>query len=364
LTVDPKAENVATLKRLVKSRSEDNIFKFRNSGWIVKRYNWFMMLFSVALVLFTSACGSVTSTGSSSSSSDPSSVVIAYQPGLASASLVVIKQRKTLESQFPHTNIQWKIFQSGAAVREAMIANQAQVGYMGIPPYMVGWDRGVNWGILTTLSRQDSWLVVKNPKITSLKDFTSGDKVGMPAPDSLQSIVLRKAAQEQLGNAHALDNNIVSIPQADGVQALITGQLAGHLTSPPFEFQEVAAGGHAIVKSFDIFGQISSDAVVVLKNFYNQYPAFARKLYQDIQDATAFVTGNPDQTAQYLSQEQAGKPSAVQFKTWLQEPSVVYNLTPFGLVNYASFMQSIGLISKVPNSVQAFELPILNGAGS
>jgi NitT/TauT family transport system substrate-binding protein len=206
--------------------------------------------------------------------------------------------------------------------------------------------------------------MVKNPKIKSLKDFSQGDKIGLPAPDSLQSIVLRKAAQEQLGNAHALDNNLVSIPQADGVQALITGQIAGHLTSPPFQFQEVAAGGRAIVKSFDVFGQISSDAVVVLKNFYNQYPGFARKLYQDIQDATAFVTSNPDQTAQYLSQEQAGKPSVDQFKTWLQEPSVIYNMTPLGLVNYASFMQSIGLISKVPNSVQAFELPILNGAGS
>ncbi len=50
-----------------------------------------------------------------------------------------------------------------------MIANQAQVGYLGIPPFLVGWDRGVNWRILTTLSRQDSWLVVKDPTIKSLK---------------------------------------------------------------------------------------------------------------------------------------------------------------------------------------------------
>jgi len=168
LAVERKAENEGAAKTPGVLRIREEVFRRVNSGGIVNRRSWLMMLISGVLVFCASACGSAT-TGNSSSPSVPSSVVIAYQPGLSSASLVVLKQRKTLESQFPRTSIQWKIFQSGAAVREAMIANQAQVGYLGIPPFLVGWDRGVNWRILTTLSRQDSWLVVKDPTIKSLK---------------------------------------------------------------------------------------------------------------------------------------------------------------------------------------------------
>src|SRR6266568_1931846 len=103
----------------------------------MRKHNWSLALILVALALTLlptlSACGNADSSGSSGSqggqgtSGAPSTVTIAYQPSLGAASLVVLRYQKTLEHQFPKTTIQWKLLQSGAAVREAIIANQAQI---------------------------------------------------------------------------------------------------------------------------------------------------------------------------------------------------------------------------------------------
>ena len=207
---------------------------------MTKHYEPFA-LFLVLIVLLTTACGSAATANSSSSSSSsvPSSFTIAYQPGLSALTLVILKQQKTLEKQFPQTNFQWKVVNSGASVRDAMIANQAQLGSLGLPPFLVGWDHGFDWKVLAATNRADIWLVTKNPRLKTLKDFTPDDKIGVVAPDSQQAILLRKAAQDQLGNAHALDHNLVSIASADGEQALLNGQLAAHYSGAPFRIEKL-----------------------------------------------------------------------------------------------------------------------------
>jgi len=92
-------------------------------------------------------------------------LTIAYQPGLSYSSLIVMRERGSLEKPFPQTKITWLVLNSTAAVRDA--------------------------------------------SIKTVKDLRPDMKIGMPYPDSLQSLTLRKAAAEQLGNAHALDTAMI-----------------------------------------------------------------------------------------------------------------------------------------------------------
>lgn len=323
-----------------------------------------LTFFLAALILLLSACGTTANGSSGSSSAAPSSFTIAYQPGLGAVTIVVLKQQKTLEKLFPNTKIQWKVVFSGSAVREAMIADQAQLGTLGIPPFLVGWDRGFDWKVLSASTRSDSWLVTKNPRIKSLKDFGPNDKIGVVAPDAQQAIALRKAAQQQLGDAHALDKNLVTISSADGEQAYLSGQLAGHLSGSPFQQREVAAGGRIIFHTQDAFGPVGAGVVALRQSFYDQYPEFVKKLYKSYLEAADFASKNHAQAAQYLSQDQAGGGTPAQFKELLDGSTLEFSPTPTGLIAYASFMKTIGLTSKVPASVKDIELPTLNGAGS
>jgi NitT/TauT family transport system substrate-binding protein len=328
-----------------------------------KRHRPFTLLF-VILALFASACG--TSTSASSGADAPSSFSIVYQPGLGAAIFISLKLQKTLDKQFPNTNFQWKIVNSGAAVREAVLSGQGQVGTLGIPPFLVGWDKGMDWKVLLATSRSDAWLVAKDPKFKSLKDFGPDDKIGVVAPDSQQAIQLRKFAQDQLGNAHALDKNMIAIGAADGEAALLSGQIAAQLSGPPFQNREVAAGAHIILHTRDSFGPVGAGVIALPQSFYNQYPTFSKKVYQDLEESSAYVASHHDEVAQELAQDKVsgGGGTAVQFKKLLDDTSLVFDTTPSGLIAYSTFMKSIGLISKIPSSVSDLELPTVTGTGN
>lgn len=316
----------------------------------------------IALVLFVSACGNV----ASSSSGAPASFTIVYQPGLGAVTFITLKLQETLDKQFPHTNFQWKIVNSGSAVREAVLSGQGQLGTLGISPFLVGWDKGMDWKVLLATSRGDTWLVAKDPRFKTLKDFGPNDKIGVVAPDAQQAIVLRKAAQQQLGNAHALDKNLVAISSADGEQSLLAGQLAANFAGSPFQEQEVAAGGHIVLHSNQPFGPVGAGLIVLPESFYNQYPTFSKTVYGDLLNASNYVAAHHEQAAQYLAQDagSGGKGTEAQFKKLLDDTSLVFDTTPSGLMAYATFMQSTGLITKVPASVNDLELPTVRGTGN
>ncbi|GCE30025.1 nitrate ABC transporter substrate-binding protein [Dictyobacter alpinus] len=329
-----------------------------------QRYR-FLAFLLMLVVVCVSACGG-NAANADGGKGAPSSFTIVYQPGLGSVTFITLKLQKTLSKQFPHTTIEWKIVNSGSAVREAILSGQGQLGSLGISPFLVGWDRGMDWKVLLATSRSDTWLVAKNPRIKSLKDFGPGDKIGVVAPDAQQAIVLRKAAEQQLGNAHALDKNLVAIGSVDGEQALLSGQLAANFAGSPFQEREVAAGGHIVLHTNQPFGPVGTGLIVLPQSFYNQYPEFSKTVYKDLQSVTTYVTNHHQEAAEYLAQDagSGGRGSVKQFKTLIDNKSLAFETTPSGLIAYANFMKATGFISKVPGSVNDLELPTVSGTGS
>jgi NitT/TauT family transport system substrate-binding protein len=282
----------------------------------------------------------------------PAEITIAYQPGLSYSNLIVMREQRALEKQFPQTKITWAVLNSTAAVREGFIAGQIQIGAGSIPPFLTGWEKGVGWKVLASLNQMSVWLVTRDKSVRTLKDLKPDTKIGMPSVDSLQSLTLRKAALEQLGNAHALDSAIVAIDHPSGFQALLVGQLGAHLSAPPFQYQEVQAGGHVIVRSFDVFGKHTFNSVYVNEKFANEHPQFVKTFYRDLLDATQFLKAHPREASEILAKDAGGKVPARDFEGWLRRPDVIFSTTPHGFLAMAKFMQSIGSLKNVPSSMR------------
>ncbi len=293
----------------------------------------------------------------------PARVTIAYQPGLGYAQLIIMKRQQVLEKRFPNTTFEWKILAAGAPIRDGMIAGQIQVGAGGTGPFLVGWDRGVGWRILSSLNQMDLWLMAMDPNIKSLRDIKPGMQIGLPAPDSIQAVVLRRAAQQQLGNPNALDQNMVAIAHPAGVQALLGGQLAAHLTSPPFQFQEKDAGARVVLRSFDVFGPHTFNSVWVMESFYNEYPEFNKAFYEAIVEATRLIKEMPAEAARLVAEEEGGQVSPQTYRDWMTREGMVYDTVPRGFLKFAEFMRSIGMISKAPSSIKELTVPLLGDAG-
>jgi NitT/TauT family transport system substrate-binding protein len=277
-------------------------------------------------------------------------MAIAYQPGIGYAQLLIIKQEGWLEEDLPETEISWQQLSSGAAIRDGMLAGDINVGSGGVGPFLVGYDGGVDWKLLSALNEMDLWLMAMDPEYQSLNDFQDGGKIAMPAPDSIQAVILRRGAQEQLGDAKALDSNIVALGHPDGLQALLSGQIAGHLTSPPFQFQEQDQGAHRVLSSFDLFGPHTFNSVFVRQNYHDDNPEAMEALYSDIQRATELIQDDPDAAAEDLSAESEDETSPEDFKRFISEEGVTYTTEPRGFIEFAEFMQQSGLIKNVPES--------------
>lgn len=294
----------------------------------------------------------------------PAEITVAYQPGLSYSNLIVMREQRLLEKQFPQTKVNWTVLGSTAAVRDGFIANQIQIGAGSIPPFLTGWDRGVGWKILASLNQMSVWLVARDNNVKTVKDLKPDMKIGMPSLDSLQSLTLRKAAAEQLGNAHALDTAIVAIDHPSGMQALQVGQLTAHLGAPPFQYQEVQDGGHVVARSFDVFGPHTFNSVYVGAKFADEHPQFVKAFYRDLLDATQFLKAHPREASEILSKDAGGKVSARDFEGWLRRKDVIFSTTPHGFLAMAKFMHSIGSLQKVPSSMREIDCAItLGGVG-
>ncbi len=293
----------------------------------------------------------------------PDSVTIAYQPGLGYANLIVLKESGALEKRFPHTRFDWRQLASGAAIRDGMIAGQIQMGAGGCPPFLIGWDRGVDLKLIGALNEASLWLVTRQANVHTLKELSRTAKIGMPAPDSIQAIVLRKAAQDQLGDAHAFDASIVAIQHPLGVAALAGGQLDAHLSSPPFQEEEVATGAHPILKSYDVFGRSTFNVIYTTAAFEKDHPQFVAAFYKELRDATDVVVKNPQQAADYLAKDAGGATPPATFKRWLATDNITFTTVPHGLMKYAKFMKEIGYLTKTPATIRDLELSTIAGQG-
>lgn len=319
----------------------------------------------VAVTLVAAACGSSASSSSSAAaaaSSSPSGLsgklVIAVQPDLGYSPLYIVEQEGWLKQAMPHVSVTWETLNSGSAMETGMLSGSIDVGAGGVAPFILGWSKGVGWKLVTSLGESDLWLVVK-PQITSFKSITPSDRIAVVAPTSIQAIILKAAAQKYLGNPSALDQNLTILSHPVAYQAFRSGTIQGALDAPPFQQEEVAAGGHVLLKSYSLFGPSTFNSAFALPSYYNSHKQIMNVLVQQVKRAVALLNSHPNQAAKIISAYEHGSLSAAAAKADITSSSEHWTITPHGYLAYAKFMKSIGLISKAPTSMSQIEFPTL-----
>jgi NitT/TauT family transport system substrate-binding protein len=311
------------------------------------------------LAAFTAAAPAAKSQGGG----PPSRLTIAYQPGLGYAALILMKELKSIEKRYPGTRVEWKVLASGTPITQGVVTGDIQIGAVGTGPMLVGWARGVNWKVIAPLNLGDLWLMAKDPNIRTIADLR-GKRIATPTNTSIQAVMLRKMAQVKLGDHRALDGGLVALDHPDGMQALLTGQIDAHFTSPPFQFQERLRGAHIIGKSYGYFGAHTFLVTVMQQKFYDDHTAFARFFYNQVVAMNNLIKNNPQRVARILEKDAGGQPTWRQFKQWLaakdpatKRPALTWTTRPLGLMRTAAFMQKTGQLSKSPQNWRELVFP-------
>jgi NitT/TauT family transport system substrate-binding protein len=276
-------------------------------------------------------------------------ITISEQFGLAYAPVQVMRLLNLIEEEDPSITVKWVQLENTAAIREAMVAGRLDIGFGGIPPFLIGWDSGMDWKIAVGLSSAPLGLVSKKESVQNLDDFNREDKIILPQPGSIQHILLAMALERNSGNAHLLDDNLLTMSHPDGLNAMLSDpSVTAHFTAPPYLFTELEQDGFQLILTGEeamggpftfIVGSATED---LFKNRQDIYQVFIRAISKAIQ----FITDNPDKTADLLAPEYGIDRDTLH--TYLTYPGMQFSTVINGVMDFAQFMKRIGYIQKVP----------------
>jgi NitT/TauT family transport system substrate-binding protein len=311
----------------------------------------------VAAAVLALGIGAASSAQGASEATRPDKITIAYQFGVGYAPLLIIKQQRLLEKAYPGLQVEWKQLASGTPITDGIIKGDIQIGAMGTGPFLVGWARGINWRVIAPLDEADLWLMARDSSIRTVADLR-GKRIATPTATSIQAVALRKMAQVKLGNPRALDSSLISMDHPDGMQALLSGQIDAHFTSPPYQWQELGRGAHVVGKSYGYFGAHSFLVTVLTQKFYDEYRAFSQRFYRLVKQSIDLINKKPKTAAAILAREDQTEATTTQFTRWItRKKSLTFTTRPRGLMRTAGFMNKIGLLNKVPGSWRELVFP-------
>ncbi len=262
---------------------------------------------------------------------------IARQFGLAYAPLTIMEDQKLIEKHAPSLGVEWVQLGNTAAIREAILSDQLDIGFMGIPPYLIGAENGMNWQIFTGLSQAPLGLMSNDEQINELSDIRQDQKIALPQPGSIQHILLSMAAKRELGNAKVFDNQLVSMKHPDGVQLLLSdSDISMHFTSPPYIFEEQEAGMNQVISGEEAFGGQFTFIVGTLREEMLGEITTVQAVKNALDESIAFMENNKEETLNILS-KQYGIDSN-KLEKFIYEENMSYSRDVLGLESFVGFM--------------------------
>lgn len=258
-----------------------------------------------ALALGLGACGgddaadtAATTGDQSGTASAPERLVIGYQ-AIPNGDLVV-KHNGWLERALPNTKIEWKLFDSGGSVNEAVAAKSIDIGLAGSSP--------VSRGLSQPLAYQVPWIhdvigsaeaLVVKPAITDIKGL-EGKTIATPLASTSHYSLLAALADAGVDQSKV---KVIDAEPDDIFAAWKRGDIDGAYVWNPNLDKIVKDGGKLLIDSAALAkkGKTTYDLAVATNDFASKYPEAlqtwveqqdkAVKLYRSDEEAWATAVG-------------------------------------------------------------------------
>jgi NitT/TauT family transport system substrate-binding protein len=289
-------------------------------------------------------------------------ITIAKEFGIGYLPYLIMEHERLVEKHtkargLGEVKVNWKTFGGSGFMQSALISGQLEFGSSGVPWFLLLWDK--TNGDVKSVGALDSmpiYLNTRNPKVKTVKDFGEGNKIALPAiKSSVQAITLQMAAAKLFGTAQAskLDPLTVSLNHPDGMTAMLSGagEIDSHFTSPPFQDLELKDPRvHRVLSSYEVLdGAATFIITATTTKFQKANPKIFDAFVAALEEAQAFIGSKKRESAQiYLAMSGDKRLSLDDLLKMLDNPEYRFTLVPEGVMKYANFMASTGMIKKRP----------------
>ena len=298
---------------------------------------------------------------------------LAKQFSMGYLQLNVMEHRQLIEKHakalgIPEVKVIWQTFNGPAAINDALLSGQIDIGSGGVPGLLVVWSKskGTPQEIrgISALSSQPVLLNTRDPSIGTIKDFKPTDRIAVPAVKvSVQAILLQMEAAKVFGEKEftKLDTQTVSMTPPDATVALLGGksEITAVFSVPPFQQQQLEQPGiHTVLNSFDIMGGSSSFTVAwTTAKFRDSNPMLYKALIAALKEATDIINKDKAAAGQLWIEDSKSKLTPEMVGKIVAGPQVRWTLTPEHTMKFADFMAEVGTLKNKATSWKDYFFP-------
>ena len=293
-----------------------------------------------------------------------SEIKVAKQYGISYLPLMLMEDQKLIEKHARALGVDvtvgWAQFAGGNVMNDALLSGSLQFASGGVGPLITLWSRtrgNLDVRAVGALNSMPLYLVSRNPNVTTIRDLTDKDRIGMPAVKiSVQALALQMAAEKEFGpgQQNKLDPLTVSMAHPDAMQALLSGQseINAHFGSPPFQYQELAKPGMRLVlNNYDVMGgAVTFNLVWTSGKFRADNPKLYQAFAEALDEAIGQINADKRAAAETYLRISKDKDSLENIVAMMNDPLIVFTTTPQSVMKYADFMYKTGAIKVKPDS--------------
>ena len=310
----------------------------------------------------------------SSFADEASSIVIVSQHGLPYLPLMVMDSLQLVQKHAARLGLaslktEYKSLGGTQSLIDALLSRQMDFGVTGVPSLATLWDKTAGTAnevrALSAVQSMPFMLVTNKPEIKTIKDFTSQDKIAVPAIKvSSQAICLQMAAAKEWGDDQyaKLDAFTITRSHPDAAVSIIakTTEIDSHYSVAPYYYYELATSGvHNVLKSYDTLGGPGTNGVMLMsKRFRDANPKVTQAVYAALSEAHEFINKKPGDAAQiYIKTTSEKRSNQEEMTKFISDPDNIWTTTPQQTMTFAGFMHKVGTMKRVPSSWKDLYMP-------
>lgn len=306
---------------------------------INRRILFVFMLSVVVGTLLFSGCGK----------KEEAKLVIADQFGLAYAPLEIMKaqglvEKNLAERGIENVRVEYKKLGNTATIREAMVAGDLDIGFVAIPPFLLGKDKGMDWRIISGLSESPVGLVTRDSRLENVSQLGSEQRIILPQPGSIQHILLSMYTEREFGDATYFDKQLLTMTHPDGLVVMSNEKTEYlHFTTPPFLQKELELeSAKLLLDGEECFGGEFTFIVGICPERVFQDKAVYSSFSEALQEAIGFMAANPEESLQLLLQ--AYEYSEAELRGYLADERMRFTTEVRGAEEFYNFLKRTGKI--------------------
>jgi NitT/TauT family transport system substrate-binding protein len=200
-------------------------------------------------------------------------------------------------------NASWKLFPNGPAMMEAFEQGQLDLGYIGLPPAMIGIARGLKIRCVAGGHVEGTVLIgskscqVKETASDALAQF-KGKTIGTPRRGSIHDVILRKLIRDcGLGDSIEIKN----FDWADFIlDAMMDGEVEGACGTPPLAVLAARRGAKIILPSYKTWSLNPSYGIIATQRLIQESPSLLEDFLKLHEDACNLLREHPDKAARLV----------------------------------------------------------------